>query len=177
MPVRDAEGLRWDLDSYIEETEEVGDGIYRVTGTESGKQLYARLSSDWIYVADNQADLADVASDPAALLGGLDKKYDAALCVETRNIPEKEGRAIINLLGEKFGSVIREHVSDHALNFLGEALRFRAGCDGMESPLRLRRAGSDEAADGCRFASPAERTLPRVRRAYSSAINPAGTSP
>ena len=122
VPVRDPESLRWDLDSYIQDTEVVGEGIYRVTGTEPGKQLYARVCGDWIYVADNQADLANVAADPAALLGGLDKKYDAALCVETRNIPEKEGRAIIDLLGEKLGSVVRKHASDQALNFLGEAL-------------------------------------------------------
>ncbi len=122
VPVTDPEGLRSDLGSYIKETEQVGDRIYRVIGTESGKQVYVRLRGDWIYVADNQADLANVASNPAALLGGLEKKYDAALCVETKNIPEKEGRAIINLLGEKLGSVIREHASDQAVNFLGEAL-------------------------------------------------------
>ena len=122
VPVRDAETLRWDLDSYIQDAEEVGQGVYRVTGTEPGKHIYARLSGAWIYVAENQADLANVAADPAALLGGLDKKYDAALCVETRNIPEKEGRAIINLLGEKLGSAVRKHASDQAVNFLGEAL-------------------------------------------------------
>jgi len=122
VPVRDAESLLWDLDEHIDATEEVGSDVYRVTGTQPGKQLYARLKGDWIYVADRREDLSDVADDPAGLLSGLNKKYDVALCVETGNIPEKEGRAIINLLGDKFGSVIRQHASEEALHFLGEAL-------------------------------------------------------
>lgn len=122
VPIRDAEYLLWDLDEHIDSTEEVGWEVYRVTGTEVGKQLYARVSGDWIYVAECREDLNDVASDPASLLGGLDKKYDAAFCLETVNIPAKEGEAIIRLLGEKLGPVLREHASDQALNFLGEAL-------------------------------------------------------
>ncbi len=122
VPIRDAEYLLWDLEEYIDETEEVGTDTYRVTGTEPGKQLYARVKGSWVYVADSREDLDDVAADPAALLSGLDKKYDVALCLETKNIPEKEGRALINLLGDKFGSVIRRHASEDALNFLGEAL-------------------------------------------------------
>lgn len=122
VPVNDPEGLRWALGSYIKEMKEVGQGVYHVVGTEPGKELYARLSGDWIYVAATPKDLAYVATNPATLLGGLEKKFDAALRVETRNIPEKEGRAIINLLGEKLGSVIRQHASDQAVNFLGQAL-------------------------------------------------------
>lgn len=122
VPIRDAEYLLWDIEDHIKDTEDLGGGIYRVTGTEAGKQLYARVDAQWIYVAERSEDLSDVASNPAALLGGLDKKYDAALCVETKNIPEREGRAIINLLGDKFGGIIRQHASEQALNFLGEAL-------------------------------------------------------
>ena len=122
IPVRDAEYLLWDIEEFIDETEEVGGEIYRVTGTEPGKQLYAKVTGSWVYVADSREDLDDVASDPVALLSGLDKKYDAALCLETKNIPEQEGRALINLLGDKLGGVIREHASEQALNFLGEAL-------------------------------------------------------
>lgn len=122
VPVRDAEYLLWDLDEYIDETEEVGYNVYRVTGTEPGKQLYAKVTGSWVYVAENREDLANVASDPAALLDGMDKKYDAALCLETRNIPENAGREIINLLGDKFAGVIREHASEDTLNFIGEAL-------------------------------------------------------
>ena len=122
VPVRDAEYLLWDLEEFIDETEEVGWETYRVTGTEPGKQLYAKVTGSWVYVADSREDLANVATDPVALLGGLEKKYDAAFCLETKNIPEQEGRALINLLGDKFGGVIREHASESALNFLGEAL-------------------------------------------------------
>ncbi len=122
LPVRDAEYLLWDIEEFIDETEEVGYEVYRVTGTEPGKQLYAKVTGSWVYVADSKEDLANVASDPIALLGGLDKKYDAALCLETKNIPEQEGRQLINLLGNKLGGVIRKHSSEQALNFLGEAL-------------------------------------------------------
>lgn len=122
VPVRDAEYLMWDIEEFIDETEEVGYEVYRVTGTEPGKQLYAKVTGSWVYVADSREDLANVASDPTALLGGLDKKYDTALCLETKNIPEYEGRQLINLLGDKLGGVIRKHASEQALNFLGEAL-------------------------------------------------------
>ncbi len=122
LPVSDAEHLLLDLDTHISGTEELADGTFRVTGTQAGKQVFARMKGDWIYVADRREDLSDVADDPTSLLSGLDKKYDVALCVETKNIPEREGRAIINLLGDKFGSVIRQHASEDALHFLGEAL-------------------------------------------------------
>ena len=122
IPVRDAEYLLWDIEEFIDETEEVGWETYRVTGTEPGKQLYAKVTGSWVYVADSREDLSDVAADPVALLGGLDKRYDSALCVETKNIPEQAGREIIDLLGDKLGGVIREHASEDALNFLGEAL-------------------------------------------------------
>lgn len=122
VPIRDAEYLLWDLDDHIDSTEEVGSDVYCVTGKEPGKKLYARVAKDWVYVANCREDLADVASDPVALLSGLDKKYDAALCLETKNIPAKQGRELIDLLGDKLGSVIRKHASDDTLQFMGEAL-------------------------------------------------------
>jgi hypothetical protein len=124
IPVTDAEYLLWDLEDYIERTDEVGWEVYKVIGTEPGKQLFARVTSRWVYVADTKADLDDVASDPAAVLDGMDKKYDAAISLETKNIPAEEGRALINLLGEKLGPVIRRHASEEILEAMGDALFF-----------------------------------------------------
>ena len=97
--MKDAEGLTYDLYEYIASTAEVGPQVYKVTGTEPGKQLYARdTGQGWVFVSDRAATLATVPADPAALLGGMESRYDIALRLSIRSIPEKQGSGILNAL-------------------------------------------------------------------------------
>jgi hypothetical protein len=123
VPVTDAEQLSWALDSEVRRTEDVGGGVIRVVGTETGKVLYAMELDGWLFVSDNESTLANLPSNPAKLLGGLDKQYDVAVRFDLKNIPEKEGGELLSLLDEKLGRSIREHVSSETYELIGEAAK------------------------------------------------------
>jgi len=122
IPVTDAEWLSWELEDYIDEVNEVGYETYHVIGTDKSQELYAKVTSRWVYVANDKASLASVAADPAELLGSMPEQYDAALRLETRNIPADKGEKIIGMLDKTVGPTMRKVASDEIMDVIGEAL-------------------------------------------------------
>lgn len=121
VPVTDAEQLSRALESEIRHIEDVGGGVTRVVGTAAGKELYAKEAGGYLFVSDDAATLSNVPSNPAKLLGGVDKQYDVAVRFDLKNVPQKEGGEVLSFLDEKLGPTIREHVSSETYELIGEA--------------------------------------------------------
>ncbi|WP_165223073.1 hypothetical protein [Aquisphaera insulae] len=123
VPVKDLDLLRDELSSYIQDVTDEGDGIYKVVGAEAGKQLFARERNGWLFVSDRAEVLRDVCSDPATLLDGQDARYDVAVRVSIKAIPEAEGRKILEDLDTTLGVAIRKKTSDRLVDLLGKVAR------------------------------------------------------
>jgi len=121
IPVTDAEELSWELSSHIESRTEVGADVYKVVGTEPGKQLYAKDGGRWLFVSDCPETLATVPYDPTRLLHGLDKQYDVALRFELKNVPAEEGEKILAMLDRTIGQELRQRTSDETVEIIGRA--------------------------------------------------------
>ncbi len=121
IPVDDPEGLAWELSDYIESQTEVAYGIYRIVGTEPGKQLYAREANGWLFVSDCPKCLATVNSNPIELLDDMHKQYDVALRISVKNVPAREGDKILSTIDSTLGTVLRKKLSGQSMNILGEA--------------------------------------------------------
>jgi hypothetical protein len=119
-PVTDPESLAWDLDEYIDSTTEVGDGVYKVVGTEPGKQLYAKVVDGWIFAADCPEALDSVPADPATLLEGANKKYDVAVRLVLKNVPADAGKEILAKLDETVGPTLRAMSCGKTVEILGK---------------------------------------------------------
>ena len=122
VPVKDAEQLAWDLDEFIENPSDIGDGVYEVVVREGGKQLYAAESAGWVFVSDKAETLRNLQDDPSKLLGGLNKQYDVALRFELHNVPAERGRKMLARLDEHMGEAARRITSDEAVEMLGKIL-------------------------------------------------------
>ncbi len=121
IPVSDPETLLSELYEHVESTEDIGGGIYRVTGTDSQKHLYAKLLGDWIIVGQSAKCLAHVVQQPTTLLDGLDQKYDVALRLTVKNVPADKGQKLLAHLDKTFGPILRRTTSDATVKILGQA--------------------------------------------------------
>jgi len=121
IPIKDLETLSWELYEHIDSTTEVSYGIYKVTGTEKGKELYAKELGGWLYVSDCPECLANVPYSPAKLIDGMNKDYDVALRLSLKNVPADHGKKILAGLDKTIGKVLRKKLSDDTMNILGKA--------------------------------------------------------
>lgn len=121
VPVADLQALRDELSSYIGSVSDEGNGVYKVVGTEEGKQLYAREANGWLFVSDRAEVLATVCTDPATLVEGLDRTYDVAVRLVLRNVPEAQGKALLRELDRALGATLRKATSEKAVEALGQA--------------------------------------------------------
>lgn len=120
LPITSLESLAAELSSYISSTTELGDGIYHVIGTESGKELYAKQSGDWLFVSDSAEGLAHVPADPSSLLDGLDKKFEIGVRLALKNVPARIGNEILAQLDKAVGAALRQKTSDEDVELLGK---------------------------------------------------------
>lgn len=120
VPVSNAETLSWELSEYIQSQTEVGDGIYKVVGTEPGKTLYAKVTDKWIYASDCPETLETVAADPAGLLDGMNKQYDVAVRLVLKNVPSDAGEEILAKLDETLGPTLRALSCEQTVKILGK---------------------------------------------------------
>lgn len=119
VPVTDAEELSWQLSSYIDRTEEVGNEVYRVIGTD-GDQLYAKLAGEWLLVSDCPESLQTTPADPAKVLGGLNHRYDVAVRLDLKNVPAEHGKKLLAMLDKKLGSTLRRVASEPTMELIGK---------------------------------------------------------
>ncbi len=120
IPIRDAEQLAWDLSDYIDSRSEVAYGIYKIVGTEPGKQLYVKEAGAWLFVSDCPKCLGAITGDPTRLLDGMDKQYDVALRLTLKNVPAEHGEKILAMLDKTVGTVLRKKLSGDTMNILGK---------------------------------------------------------
>jgi len=81
------------------EADAPADGVWVIEDA-GGQTLYAQEKGGWAFFVSDRAQLADVPADPAAALGGLEKKYDLAVKVSVANVPEAFRQEILSGLEE-----------------------------------------------------------------------------
>lgn len=121
VPVTDVEELQNELASYIKSVSDQGNGIYKVVGTEEGKQLYAKEANGWLFVSARAEVLETVCNDPVKLIDGMDKTYDVAVRLVLKNVPAERGRKILENLDKALGAGLRKSTSDKTVELLGKA--------------------------------------------------------
>ncbi len=121
VPVTDAETLLSELYEHVARTEDIGGGMYRVVGTDSSQQLYAKPVGNWLFVAQSAKCLANVPAQPAELLDGLNQKYDVAVRLTASNIPAERGQKILAQLDKTLGPALRQASSEATVKILGQA--------------------------------------------------------
>jgi hypothetical protein len=121
LPVRDADSLAWELDDYIDSVTDIGGGLHKVVGSEEGQELYAKEQGGWLYIADCESCLENVASDPTQLLDGMNKEYDVAVRLVLKNVPGDKGHEILAKLDKVIGPTLRKMTSDETVEILGKA--------------------------------------------------------
>jgi hypothetical protein len=120
LPITNLQDLASDLGSYISNTTEVGDGVYKVVGTEADKELYAKEKNGWLFVSDKAECLADVPADPTSLFDGLDKKYEIGVRLALKNVPADVGKHILAQLDKAVGPALRQNTSDQTVELIGK---------------------------------------------------------
>jgi hypothetical protein len=72
------------------------DGIYELPA--GGQQIFVAEKGGWAFLSNKKDDLAKAPADPAKLLGGMNEKYDVAVNVSIKNVPESVRQMIVGLL-------------------------------------------------------------------------------
>lgn len=121
VPVTDAETLLSELYEHVADATDIGGGMYHVVGTDSTKELYAKLVGNWLFVAPSTRCLANVPQQPTGLLDGLNQKYDVAVRLVASNIPAERGQKILAQLDKTLGSALRQASSEATVTILGQA--------------------------------------------------------
>ncbi len=86
IPVTDAKQLV-DLIAQTSGTSPTGPngGVYQIPT--DGPALSLKEQGGWAFISNDPTALANLPADPAALLDGLDKKYDVAVRASVKNVP------------------------------------------------------------------------------------------
>jgi uncharacterized protein YejL (UPF0352 family) len=87
IPVANLDKLLDVLQDFVIDVEDDGEG-YSTFKLKNGPELTMRETKGWVYISMSKELLADVAADPATLLGDLPKRYDLAVQINIGNVPE-----------------------------------------------------------------------------------------
>lgn len=98
IPVADLEKVMETLKGQGLEPTEVEGGIKEFG---DGK-FFVKSVGGWAYVAQQKGWLGTMPADPAALLGDLPKKYNAAVSINVRNIPEEHRKWAVEQIKSGF---------------------------------------------------------------------------
>ncbi len=120
VPVSDAETLGYELNEFIASRTEVGSGVYKVQGYESGQQLFAKESQGWLFISDNPDTLASVPWNPAQEIRDMNTQYDVAVRLQLNNVPAEAGKQLLSELDERLGPTLRQMSSDQTVEILGQ---------------------------------------------------------
>jgi hypothetical protein len=86
IPVTKLEDLLAVLKDLGMEASDAGDGATKISGPK-GQTIFVKQKGDWAYICMSEDGFADVAADPAKLLGDLPKKYNLSVRLLIQNIP------------------------------------------------------------------------------------------
>ena len=86
LPIDDLEAFFDQLSAVVGEPNDLGDGLYEFS---IGNTIYAKKVGKWLYVAQSEAALEDVAANMGDVLVKMIQKYDVRIQVNPQNIPEE----------------------------------------------------------------------------------------
>jgi len=86
IPVTDLEALLGVIEKFDLKSEKLPSGVYLLTAQD--QEFFLKETDGWAYVAQTEEMLKDIPADPIAALGGLHEKYDLAVRVSVKSVPE-----------------------------------------------------------------------------------------
>jgi len=86
LPIDDLEQFFDQLSAVAGEPTDLGDGLYEFS---IGNTIYAKKVGKWLYVAQSEDALKDVAANMGDVLVKMIQKYDVRIQVNPQNIPEE----------------------------------------------------------------------------------------
>jgi hypothetical protein len=84
LPVKDFAGLRKVATDFVGPPEDQGDGVWLLNGPQP---VYMKQAGNYVFIAQNEAGLNNLPQNPAALLEGLDKRYNIGVRFHIQRIP------------------------------------------------------------------------------------------
>jgi hypothetical protein len=100
---------------------ELGGGAYEIQA--GPRTILFKQSGSWTLLASSKEALDAIPSDPAALLGGLNEKYTAAVSIAVKNIPPQVREGLMAGFGIGFQMATQRPLPEQALNQIAEALK------------------------------------------------------
>lgn len=86
LPVSNLQGLLNLAAQQVGPAQDVGNGIKQINGPQP---VFLKEGSGFVYLSNAQESLGTVPGDPVAQLGGLEKKYNVAVAVNVKAIPQQ----------------------------------------------------------------------------------------
>ena len=96
VPVTDLKAFLGALAGPLGEAKDAGDGVFEISA--GGMPLFVQEKGGWAFIAQTAEGLKSVPADPAKLLAGLADKYDVAVNVSVKNVPEQYRQMATGLL-------------------------------------------------------------------------------
>jgi hypothetical protein len=109
LPVKDFDGLKQTITAQLGPLEDQGNGIWMVA---AGQPVFLKQSGKYVFLADNADRLGDLPADPAALLGGLDKRYNLGVRVNIQRIPLPLRQMMLDQMREGYDQALSSQITD-----------------------------------------------------------------
>jgi len=110
VPVTDLDRLMQSLAAV--QPQKMDDGTWKIQNEQA--TMYVRAQGNWAYLGQSAEVLANLPADPMQLLGGLEAKYDVAVQVHPRNVPQELRQMLIEQLRAKAAELERNDGEDQA---------------------------------------------------------------
>lgn len=88
LPVTDLAALLEALQGLGVDAEDGPDGSKQLIGENLPPSTFVKQIGAWAFLTNNADNFKSAPADPVALLGGVEKKYDVALGLVVKNVPE-----------------------------------------------------------------------------------------
>lgn len=95
LPVSDLNKLLSALEAFQVETSDGPNGSKQLAIPNGPPGLFIKQIGNWAYLTNDPSDFDAAPADPVALLGGSEKKYDVALRLLAKNLPDEMRTALI----------------------------------------------------------------------------------
>jgi hypothetical protein len=101
LPVKSLQRLLDQVADQIGPARDVGNGVKQLDGPQP---LFAKESGGFAFITNSQDNLVNLPANPVALLAGADGRYDLAVTVNVRSIPQDLRTMAIEQMREGFES-------------------------------------------------------------------------
>jgi len=111
LPVKDFAGLRKVATDFVGPPEDQGDGVWLLNGPQP---VYMKQEGSYVFIAQNEAGLNNLPQNPAALLEGLDKRYNIGVRVHIQRIPAEMRDGFVGMIKQNMEQSARPFGEDEA---------------------------------------------------------------